>query len=114
MDSDGNGVAGIRLPEVEVPIATYTGWNLRAAGYAENELYLGGYYIPFAQTKAERLLTADPRLSIEERYPNHDTYVNAVADSVDRLVQERFLLEEDALQIKKAAVEGRIGKPNKR
>ena len=28
VDNDGNEVAGIRMPELAVPIATYTGWNL--------------------------------------------------------------------------------------
>jgi len=114
VDSDGNGVAGIRVPDVEVPIATYTGWNLRAAGHAENEACSGtGMYLPFAQTKAERLATGDPRPSIEERYPNHGTYVSEVAHAVNNLVRERLLLEEDAEQIKEAAAESSIGKPKK-
>jgi hypothetical protein len=29
--ADGNDVAGIRLPDVSVPSATYTGWALRAS-----------------------------------------------------------------------------------
>jgi len=112
VDSDGNGVAGIRLPEVEVPLATYTGWNLRAPGYAENDLCSGnGSYFPFAQTKAERLATGDPRPSIEERYPNHGTYVNAVARAVNKLVNKRLLLQEDAVRYKKAAAQGSLGKP---
>ena len=28
-DADGNALAGIRLPDIAVPTATYTGWNLR-------------------------------------------------------------------------------------
>jgi hypothetical protein len=109
VDSDGNGIAGIRLPEVEVPLATYTGWNLRAAGHAENELCLGGYYIPFSQTKAEKVATGDLRPSIEERYPNHNDYVSTVAHSVNNLVREGFLLEEDAERIKEAAAQSSIG-----
>ena len=31
VDSDGNETSGIRLPELAVPLATYTGWNLRDA-----------------------------------------------------------------------------------
>ena len=31
-DADGNDVAGLRLPDVSVPTATYTGWALRADG----------------------------------------------------------------------------------
>ena len=31
VDNDGNEVAGIRLPEVAVPLDTHTGWNLSGA-----------------------------------------------------------------------------------
>jgi hypothetical protein len=111
VDSDGNGVTGIRLPDVEVPVATYTGWSLRAAGHAENELNSGnGSYFPFAQTEAERLATGDPRLSIKERYPNHGVYVSAVALAADNLVSERLLLQEDSVRIKEAAALSDIGK----
>src|SRR4029453_12539372 len=27
VDADGNEAAGIRLPDIAVPLATYTGWN---------------------------------------------------------------------------------------
>jgi hypothetical protein len=104
MDSDGNGVAGIRLPDIEVPIATYTGWNLRASGHAKGELCDGdGSYIPFARTRAERLAGGDPRLSIEERYRNHSDYVNKITQAANVLVRERLLLQEDAELIKKRA-----------
>jgi len=113
VDSDGNGLAGICLPDVETPVATYTGWNLRTAGHAENELYLGGYYIPFAQTQAERLAKGDPRLSLEERYSNHNDYVEKVTNAVNHLVREHLLLKEDAERIKEAAAQTSIGKPPK-
>ena len=29
VDTDGNERAGIRLPDISVPLATYTGWNVR-------------------------------------------------------------------------------------
>ena len=32
VDADGNDIAGVRLPEVAVPVATYTGTALRADG----------------------------------------------------------------------------------
>ena len=37
-DADWNDVAGIRLPEIAVPLATYTGWGLRAASSARGDL----------------------------------------------------------------------------
>ncbi|MVM31336.1 hypothetical protein GO755_14930 [Spirosoma sp. HMF4905] len=97
VDNDGNEVAGIRLPNVAVPTATTTGWALRGAGFGENEGCEGaGQYIPFKTTKAERVATNDPRLSLEERYQTHDGYVQAVTNSVNKLVQQRLLLPEDA------------------
>ena len=57
---------------------------------------LGGGYIPFAKTKAQRLAAGDPRLSLEERYGTHDAYVARVKDAAKRQVAERFLLQEDA------------------
>ena len=110
-DADGNDVAGIRLPDVAVPLATYSGWNVRAAAFAGDDLCdAAGQKIDFAQTKAERLAAGDPRLSIEERYPNHGKYVSAVAQAANSLLRQRFLLDEDVEQIVDAAAESNIGK----
>ena len=96
VDSDGNELAGIRLPEVAAPIATTTGWALRRAGYGENDGYESdGQHIPFKITKAERIASADPRLSLEERYVDHDGYVAEVGKAARKLESERFLLAAD-------------------
>jgi len=115
VDKDGNGLAGIRLPDVEVPLATYTGWNLRGAGHAENELCTGtiGAYFPFPQTKAERLATGDPRRSVEERYPTHESYVGKVRAAAQHLRAQALLLDEDVEDYIEAAEESSIGKPKK-
>jgi hypothetical protein len=111
-DADGNEVGGIRTPTVQAPLGTYTGWALRRAPFAENEdCALTGQFIPFKATQAERLATGDPRLSIEERYRNHGTYVSRVAHAVNALVQDRYLLEEDGERYKDAASASQIGKP---
>jgi len=100
VDKDGNDIPGVRLPAIEVPIGTYTGWNLRPQGLAEGDLAgLLGSFIPFAKTKAERQKTGDPRLSIEERYKDQNDYVQQVSRASRRLVEERFLLQEDAERI---------------
>ncbi|MGH7847561.1 MAG: alpha/beta hydrolase domain-containing protein [Candidatus Binatia bacterium] len=100
VDADGNDRAGIRLPAVQVPVATYTGWNLWQAGLAEDELCgLFGSYIPFAKTKAERQSSGDPRLSLEERYKDHADYVQKVSRAARALVEDRLLLPEDAERI---------------
>ena len=96
-DSDGLDLGGIRAVEVAAPVATLTGWNMRAAGHRRPELCeLNGSYIPFAKTKAEREQRGDPRPSLEERYRDHAGYVKAVAAAARQLVKERFLLQEDA------------------
>jgi len=100
VDADGNEVAGIRPAGVQAPIATYTGWNLQAQGFAEGELCSNiGSYIPFFNTKAERTAAGDPRLSLEERYRDHAAYVDAVRLATGRLVSQRFLLPDDASSI---------------
>ena len=110
-DADGNDVAGIRLPDVAVPVATYSGWNVRAAAFAGDDLCDAfGQMIGFEQTRAERLAVGDPRLSIEERYPNHGTYVSEVARAASGLQKDRLLLDEDVERYIGAAAESRIGK----
>ena len=115
VDVDGNDVAGIRLPAVQVPIGTYTGWNLRPRGLAEGELAgLLGSFIPFAKTKAERRQTGDPRLSIEERYRNRDDYVQQISRAARILVEDRYLLPEDAERIIAEAGKSKILRTIKR
>ena len=95
-DADGNDVAGVRLPDVTVPLATYTGWALRGGAQAGDGCEGAGQYIPFAKTRAERMASGDPRLSIEERYPRFSVYYDAVKKAVDDLVTRRLMLREDA------------------
>ncbi len=110
VDGDGNMMAGIRHPDLAVPVGTYTGWNLRREGFAEGAQCAGaGSFFPFAANRAEREASGDPRLSIEERYPTHDAYVSAVAQAADRLVQERLLLQEDADEIVELAEASMVG-----
>ena len=95
--------------DIQVPVGTNLGWNLRAAGPRGNDLCgLSGGFIPLARTKAERLGASDPRESLEERYKNHAGFVAAVKDAARRLVKERFLLEEDAQTAIRMAEESHI------
>ncbi|HUO68215.1 MAG TPA: alpha/beta hydrolase domain-containing protein [Gammaproteobacteria bacterium] len=96
-DRDGLELAGVRLPDIEVPLATYTGWNYRnpAIGGA-NQLYpLLGSYIPFPATADARAATHDPRAAIVERYASKQQYLDKVRAAADELVARRYLLAED-------------------
>jgi hypothetical protein len=100
VDSDGNDIGGIRLPYLQAPLGTFTGWSLlkQEFGGAQPDRCDSvqvGQFIPFANTKQERLAAGDPRPSIEERYPNEGDYVRAVRDAAAALVVQRLLLSED-------------------
>ncbi len=100
VDADGNDLAGRLSTTVLAPLGTYTGWNLGRADRWPNHLCsLAGSFIPFARTRAERLATGDPRLSLEERYGTHEGYVAAVRAAAQRLVAQGFLLPEDAARL---------------
>jgi len=101
VDADGLDVAGLRRPDdIETPLATHTGWNQRAAGFRHGDLSaLSGMYVPFAETRGERLASGDPRLSIEERYRNHGDYVSQVRAAALALRAQGYLLQEDVRRI---------------
>ena len=97
MNADGNETSGIVLPEVAVPLGTYTGWNLRSPQVGAETMLspLDGIFIPFARTKAEREKTGDPRPSLEERYPTRQEYLSRFKAAAQKLHKDGFLLEED-------------------
>jgi len=104
VDADGNMTHGVRHPDLAVPVGTFTGWNLRREGFGEGGQCAGtGSFIPFAETRAERQASGDPRLSLEERYPTREAYVSAVRRAADELVRERLLLPADADEIVREA-----------
>ena len=107
VDADGNDRAGIRMPELAVPLATYTGWNVFNAksGPTHEISSMKGAYIPFARTAAERKANSDPRLSIEERYRNREHYLGLAANAALELVDEGYLLAEDVPEILRQARE---------
>jgi len=97
VDRDGNELSGIRLPDLTVPLATYTGWNLRhpQMGAPDRLMSLMGSTIPFPATPEERAGRDDPRRSISERYPSRARYLEEVRQEAQRLVDEGYLLAED-------------------
>ncbi|MEE8465962.1 MAG: alpha/beta hydrolase domain-containing protein, partial [Dehalococcoidia bacterium] len=105
VDEDGNELAGILMPFVTVPLATHMGWNLRhpdiggggqvlSTGGASGGT-LRGSTIPFPATQAEREASGDPRRSIEERYASRSQYLDLIKQAAEKLVEQRYLLEED-------------------
>ena len=96
VDADGNETAGVLLPDIAMPLGTYTGWNLYKTPFPDGELCdRYGTYVPFAATRAEREAKGDPRPSLEERYGDHAGYARRVGDAVRKLIAERLLLPED-------------------
>jgi hypothetical protein len=97
VDQDGNEVAGIRLPDLTVPLATYTGWNPRhpEQGAPEQSLRMHGSTLPFPATARARQQSGDPRASIEERYASKAAYLELVKKAAEVLIAERFLLVAD-------------------
>jgi hypothetical protein len=93
-DSDGNDIAGVRLADVTVPLATYTGWALRRGAQANDGCEANGQFIPFAMTEAAR--GADPRPSVVARYPTFAVYHAKVRSALNDMVSDRLLLCEDA------------------
>jgi len=97
VDADGNERDGVRLPEITVPLATYTGWNLRdpSIGAPDQRVSFEASYLPFPKTAADREKTGDPRKSIAERYPDREDYLTRYKNAVDDLVKQRWILPED-------------------
>jgi hypothetical protein len=83
LDQFGNGLGGVRSPYVDVPIATYTTTSPGPSTCREL-----GHKIPFDAARMSTL------------YGTDTVYADKVAQSVDRLVKERWLTEADGRKIK--------------
>jgi hypothetical protein len=109
IDTDGNEIAGIRLPDLTVPLATHTGWNLRHREVGNPDLVIGitgglaGWTLPFPATRADREATGDPRLAIAERYLSREDYVQQVRVAAQALVDKGYLLAEDIARVEEGA-----------
>ncbi|MGE5277772.1 MAG: alpha/beta hydrolase domain-containing protein [Acidobacteriota bacterium] len=101
VDVDGNDVSGVRIPEMQVPLATYTGWNLRdpKTGFGGERVSFIGSYVPLPRTRADRERALDQRPSIEERYGSRERYLGLYAEAAVKQVRERFLLPEDLADV---------------
>ena len=107
VDADGNERGGIRLPEVTVPLATFTGWNFRqpSIGAPERIIPLLGSYVPLPRTPTEREAQRDPRRSVTERYASREAYMTLVNQAAAALVKDGLLLEEDTIPVTRRAAD---------
>lgn len=97
VDPDGNDLGGVRLPQLEVPLAAYTGWNLRdpKTGMADERVSFLGSWFPLPKTKADAEAKGDPRVPIAERYGSREEFLTKFSEAANKLVDDRFLLKED-------------------
>jgi hypothetical protein len=91
-DANGNALGGIRTPQVDVPIAAFSG-----DGKGSVLCLLFGTTMVFDDAMLAAL------------YPDHNTYVSAFDDAADRAVQAGFILPPDADLMKAAAAASDIG-----
>ena len=101
VDADGNELAGIRMPELSVPVATYAGWNLfnEKSGPAGVLSSMQGSFIPLLRTRAEREQAGDPRRSLEERYQGREQYLAEISKAANDLAARGYLLKADVPRI---------------
>jgi hypothetical protein len=101
VDADGNELAGIRMPELSVPLATYTGWNLfnERSGPPTVVSSMQGSFIPLARTRADRERSGDPRRAVDERYTGRDQYLGLISKAAMELVERGYVLKTDVSRI---------------
>jgi hypothetical protein len=106
VDADGNETAGIRMPDLTVPVGTHAGWNPRdpGTGSPEQIVPMNGLTLWFAPDKATRAAMGDPRRSLAERYRDESDYGAKVRAAALQLAAERYLLEEDVERVVEAAI----------
>jgi hypothetical protein len=105
VNADGNDLAGIRLPEVAVPLGTHTGWNVTRPQLSELGYLSGliGGFEPFARTREQRSANGDSRLSIADRYSGRPDFLDKVRRAANDLVRQRFLRVEDVPAVLQSA-----------
>jgi hypothetical protein len=96
-DANGNATAGVLVPDLKVPLATYTGWSDRSTGHAAGEgCLLAGSAIPLAVDKAAQRGGKDTRATLATLYKSRADYQHQVAQAADALVDQGYLLPLDA------------------
>jgi hypothetical protein len=101
VDADGNELAGVRVPELAVPVATYTGWNLfnERSGPTNVVSSMQGSFIPFSASKGDRERSGDPRRALDERYQGRGQFLDRITTAANDLVEKGYLLKADVARI---------------
>ncbi|MEE9442507.1 MAG: alpha/beta hydrolase domain-containing protein [candidate division Zixibacteria bacterium] len=99
VDKDGNEIAGIRLPDIDAPLTTYTGWGMRSPTYSQTLGRNRGRVWPLPITSEECKEKIDPRIAILERYPTRADYLFEVTKSILNLKYQGLLLDEDVTRL---------------
>ena len=96
VDVDGNEIAGIRMPDVSVPLGTHTGWNPRdpITGSPDQIISMVGF-TNFFGSSGKLPRKNDFRKFNTDRYDSKEIYLEMVAEAAKELVQNRYLLPED-------------------
>ncbi len=107
LDADGNEIAGLRMPDLAVPVATHTGFNPRHpdTGGAGQMLEYIGSSLPFAPGRKARERMGDPRPSLAERYAGRADYLRRVEAVIQAMVEARLLLAEDIALCRRLAAQ---------
>jgi len=96
VDEDLNEVAGVRLPDLTVPVGSHTGWNAQDAPTGDPRLAapFAGLSRFFARDVSDRP-AGDRRRPLGERYASRAAYLQLVREATDRLVADLLVLAED-------------------
>jgi len=99
-DAQGNSKAGVKMPDSAAPLASFVGYSIRKSGFvAGDQNGLSSSQLAFAlNTSAKN--KADTRKSAQELYGTKAGYVSAWNASVDKLVADKLMLADDAIDYK--------------
>jgi hypothetical protein len=102
-DSFGNGLGGVRLPAMDVPIATYTPGNVADPTLPGLLVFIGNLACRLSSS-----VTPFDEATLDELYPDHGSYVSQVAMAANALMQQGLLLPKDQQTIKRTAAHSTI------
>lgn len=85
VDAVGNELGGVRLPELDVPLGAYAGWNLRspAIGSPERMIAFKGSFFPLSAS------------TVRARYSSQSDYLEKFRHAGEQLAAKRFVLPSD-------------------